>query len=186
MKKNILSLLILFLSSVFCVYISAQEKNHEKKVTITYTWTRIKSFGSNQIAVWIEDIKGNHVCTLFATRFTAKGGYAKRSVSLSEWSSKFNLKEASEKEVDAITGATPKSGVQTLVWNGKDKSGKVVPSGTYIVRMEANIHDADKMFFNGKIAIGGNDQKTEGEITYSSPALASGNVLFKNVLVEYK
>jgi hypothetical protein len=31
-----------------------------------------------------------------------------------------------------------------------------------------------------------NPQKTIGEITYSSPNLASGDVLFKDVLVEYK
>jgi hypothetical protein len=186
MKKFYLSLCALILLSFLYNYIYAQDKNQEKNVIITYTWSRIQSYGSNQIAVWIEDIKGNHICTLFATRFTATGGYVKRPISLSEWTAKFDLKNASKEEVDAITGATPQSGKQTFIWNGKDKSGKAFPSGTYIVRMEANIHDADKMFFKGEIKIGGSDQKTVGEITYSSPNLASGNVLFKDVLVEYK
>jgi len=158
----------------------------EKKVSITYTWSRIQSHGSNQIAVWIEDTKGKHICTLFATRYTATGGYAKRPVSLSEWTAKFNLSNASKEEVDAVSGATPQSGKQNFVWNCKDQSGKEVPAGSYVVRMEANILDADKMFFAGEIKIGGEAQQTTGKITYSRPELASGNVLFKDVLVEYK
>ncbi len=186
MKKFYLFLCALILSALLYNYIFAQDKIQQKKVRVTYTWSRIKSRGSNQIAIWIEDTKGKHICTLFATRFTASGGYLRRPVSLSEWTAKFNLKSSTKEEVDAVTGATAESGKQILTWNGKDKSGKVVPAGTYVVRMEANIHDADKMFFRGEIKTGGSDQKTNGKITYSSPELASGNVLFKDVFVEYK
>ena len=185
MKKIYFSLFALILSALFCNTIVAQDEVQEKKVSITYTWSRIQSHGSNQIAVWIEDPMGNHICTLFATRFTTSGGYVKRPLSLSEWTEKFDLKNSSREEVDAVSGATPQSGKQILIWNGKDKSGKVVSAGTYVVRMEANIHDADKMFFRGEITIGSIDQKTNGEITYSRPGLASGDVLFKDVLVEY-
>jgi hypothetical protein len=186
MKAFYLSVCVLALSILLFSNVFAQNKAQGKKVTITYTWNRIQSHGSNQIAVWIEDTKGKHICTLFATKFTVKGGYTYRPVSLSEWTSKFDIKNKSKDEVDAVTGATPKAGTQVLTWNGKDQSGKVVPDGTYIIRMEANIHDADKMFFHGEIKIGGADQNTSGKITYSSPALASGEVLFKDVLVEYK
>ncbi len=165
---------------------SDQGSIHEREVSITYTWSSIRSHGSNQLAVWIEDTTGKHICTLFATEFTASGGYEKRPISLSEWTAKFDLKNSSREEVDAVTGATPESGKQILVWNGKDKSGKVVPDGKYVVRMEANIHNEDKMFFRGEIKIGEPNQTTNGKITYSSPNLASGDVLFKDVLVEYK
>lgn len=184
MKKHYLVLFVLIsgcFSSVF-----SMQKNPEKKVIITYTWSRIQSHGSNQIAIWIEDARGNHICTLFATHFTTSGGYIKRPLSLSEWTAKFNLKNASKEEVDAVTGATPKSGEQCFTWNGKDRSGKALPAGKYIVRMEANILDADKMFFRAEVRIGGDDQKTTGEITYSRPNLVSGNVLFKDVLVKYQ
>jgi hypothetical protein len=186
MKKFYLALSVLILSVFLNSKIFSQTQANEKKVNITYTWSRIHSFGSNQVAVWIEDTEGNHVCTLFATKFTAKGGWVKRPISLSEWTAKFNLKNASKEEVDAFTGATPQPGAQNLVWNCKDRSGKAVPAGTYVVRMEANIHDADKMFFKGAIKIGGSDQKTNGTISYSKDSLANGNVLFKDVLVEYK
>jgi len=186
MKKFNLSIAVLILST--CLYSNtyARKKMQEKNMIITFTWFRIQSHGSNQLAVWIEDTKGNYICTLFATKFTATGGYIQRPLSLSEWTAKFDLKNASKEEIDAITGATPQSGQQIISWNCKDRSNKALPDGTYIVRMEANIHDADKMFFKGEIKIGGDARQTVGEITYSNPNLASGKVLFKDVLVEYK
>jgi hypothetical protein len=186
MKKLFITLSILILTGMLFHPLVAQDSKTEKKVTVSYQWTRIQSHGSNQIAVWIEDTKGKLICTLFATRFTATGGYMKRPVSLSEWTEKSALKNATKQEVDAVTGATPSTGKQTLTWDCKDKTGKIVPDGTYIVRMEANILDSDKMFFTGKIHIGGNDEQTKGEITFSKPELADGNVLFKDVVVEYK
>ena len=186
MKKYYYCLVALILSSFTFSNIYAQSVNSEKKVSISFTWSRIQSYGTNQIAIWIEDTKGNHISTLFATRYTANGGYIKRPLSLSEWTAKFDLKNASKEQIDAVTGATPPSGKQIFTWNGKDKSGKVVPTGTYIVRMEANIHDADKMFFKGEIHTGGSDEQTKGEITFSSPSLSTGNTLFNDVLVEYK
>lgn len=186
MKKLFITLSILTLTGLLFNPLVAQDNKNEKKVTISFQWTRIQTHGSNQIAVWIEDTKGKLICTLFATHFTATGGYLKRPVSLSEWTEKSDLKNATKQEVDAITGATPPSGTQTLTWNCKDKTGKTVPDGTYIVRMEANILDTDKMFFTGKIQIGGKDEQTKGEITFSKPGLADGNVLFKDVVVEYK
>jgi len=186
MKKFFITLSILTLTGLSFNSLSAQNNNTEKKVTVSYQWTRIQTHGSNQIAVWIEDTKGKLICTLFATRYTATGGYIKRPVSLSEWTEKSDLKNATKQEVDAVSGATPSSGKQTLTWDCKDKTGKTVANGTYIVRMEANILDTNKMFFTGKIQIGGNDEQTKGEITFSKPGLADGNVLFKDVVVEYK
>ena len=166
--------------------IFAQDKSPDKKVTVSYTWTKIQSYGSNQIAVWVEDLNGKFICTLFATRFTSKGGYLKRPVSLSEWTTKSDLKNATKLEVDAVTGATPSTGKQSFTWNCKDKSGKNSTAGTYVIRMEANIHDADKMFFRGEIKTGGNTCQTKGVITYSDSKLAGGKVLFSDVLVEYR
>ena len=185
MKKFFITLSILLLTGMFLNPLFARGNKNEKKVTISYQWNRIQTHGSNQIAVWIEDTKGKYICTLFATHFTATGGYLKRPVSLSEWTAKCDLKNATKQDVDAVSGATPASGKQTLTWNCKDKTGKTVPDGTYIVRMEANILDTDKMFFTAKIQTGGKDEQTKGEITYSKPELANGNVLFSNVLVEY-
>jgi hypothetical protein len=186
MKKTGFTFFALLVSIITCGYCYAQDKTHVKQLSVAYTWSRIQSHGSNQIAIWIEDIHGNHIRTLFATHFTATGGYKYRPVSLSEWVEKFDLKNATSEQVDAVSGSTPQSGRQTVIWDGNDQAGKPVTPGKYILRMEANIHDADKMFFRAEINIGGADQKTTGEITYSKPELAKGEVLVKDVLVEYR
>jgi hypothetical protein len=187
MKKKRTGLLIIV---IMCITgfgtVSSQSESVAKKVTITYTWSRIQSRGSNQLAIWIEDSKGNHVRTLFATHFTATGGYKYRPVSLSEWASKFDLKDATREQVDAVSGSTPQSGKQTAVWDGKDQAGRLVTPGKYIVRMEANIHNEDRMFFRAEVNIGGACQQTKGEITFSKPGLADGDLLFKDVSIEYK
>jgi len=186
MKKLYFTFFTLILSGFLFSSVIARDKSSDKKVIVTYTWSKIQSYGSNQIAVWVEDTKGKFICTLFATNFTAKGGYLKRPLSLSEWTSKSDLKNTTKPEVDAITGATPSSGKQILTWNCTDSSGKIVPNGTYVLRMEANIHDADKMFFRGEIEVGSNAGQTKGEISFSDPKLVTGKVLFSDVLVEYR
>jgi hypothetical protein len=179
---------VCIVTGLLLISISAhtQKKAEKKTVTVTYKWNRIPGHGSNQLAIWVEDCKGNFVNTLFATKFTANGGYKYRQVSLSEWTTKSNLKDLSKEEIDGFTGATQPAGKQTLVWNCMDKSGKIVPEGIYTIRMEANIHDSDKMLYRGSITIGKKNQVATGEITFSKPDLASASVLFSDVVVEYK
>lgn len=186
MKTRNLVLLISALLIIIPFEGSGQRKANKKKVTITFEWSRIPGSGSNQLAVWVEDRDSALVRTLFATKFTATGGYTKRPAALSEWVKKSNLASATKEEVDAITGSTPPAGIQTITWDCTDKAGKAVRKGKYIIRMEANIQNTKKMYYGGVIAVGGRNKTGTGLITYSSPELASGNVLFKNVMVEYK
>ena len=184
MKRIVFFVAAIMLAGIFSSA-SGQPKVNTKKITITYTWSRIQSRGSNQLAVWIEDQKGNHIRTLFATHFTATGGYKYRPVSLSEWASKFDLRNATNEQVDAVSGSTPQSGKQIVIWDGKDQSGKNVADGKYIIRMEANIHNEDRMFFRAEVNVGGPDQQTKGEISFSKPELAKGDLLFSDVMVKY-
>ena len=74
MKKFSITIFLLVLSGFIFNSIFAQDNSPDKKATVSYTWTKIQSYGSNQIAVWVEDLNGKFICTLFATRFTVKGG----------------------------------------------------------------------------------------------------------------
>lgn len=186
MKKFVLTLTALALLTVLSGTVFAQASTQEKKVSVSYTWIRIPGSGSNQLAIWVEDAKGNYVSSIYASRFTAAGGYVRRPVSLSQWTEKSDWKNATKEEVDAVTGSTPQPGTQTVTWNGKDKAGKVVANGTYTIKMEANILNEKKMFCKVEVKTGGPAQQIKGEITFSDPTLATGNVLFKDVLVEYK
>lgn len=184
--KNLFALVSLLTLSLFSGNIYCQTNSAEKKVIVSFSWSRIQTHGSNQLAAWVEDTSGSYIKTIYATRFTTTGGFVRRSAALSEWVEKSGLKNASKDEIDAITGSTFLSGKQSLTWDCKDKSGSPVPDGKYIIRMEANIQDTNKMYFKGLIRLGAGNQVNSGEISFSRPELVSGNVLFKDVILEYK
>lgn len=121
-------------------------------------------------AIWIEDLEGNYIETLYVTQFVAKGKFAygeirpgnwknepgevRRPASLPYWSHKRNIKAAdglyipsSETAVpDALTGATPK-GNFTL------KTGSIVSSDKkFRVLLEINQPwDSNDFWTNNKI-----------------------------------
>ena len=164
----------------------AETPNNTKQLTIQYNVTNFKARNSNQIAVWIEDESGKVVRSLYASRWTAKGGFKKDPVSLNEWTKKSDWGKAKPEEVDAVSGATQKAGPVTLTWDGKDKGGKVVASGKYIVRMQGNIKDAKMMFARGEITLGGKKQDVKAAITFKPEGAGKEGVLFENVFLKYE
>lgn len=186
MKKIVHLVGIIALIFLLTPAVKSQTGNSNGTLTVSYSWTRIPTHGSNQIAIWVEDTAGNFIATLFATQFTASGGYEKRPVSLSVWAEKSGLAAAPKEEVDAVSGSTPASGKQMVTWNCKDKSGKAVNPGVYIVRMEANIKNEHKMFFIGEILIGYTEQQATGEISIEGSETSTGEVLFQDVQLTYK
>jgi hypothetical protein len=124
-------------------------------VKISYVFNRIPKIASNQVAVWIEDESGNYVKTLFATRFSAQGGFKKRPQSLPEWVKVSNWENASPAEVDAVSGATQKSGTVELTWDCTDRNGKPVPAGTYVYKIEGNVSWSNRVVWQGGIKVGG-------------------------------
>ena len=79
-------------------------------LTVEFNYEKISGSASNQFAVWIEDMNGKYINTLYATRWTANGGYKNRPDSIALWVEKSNLESMSKAEVDAIAGATPSAG----------------------------------------------------------------------------
>ncbi len=180
----------LFITAFICIlgvgYVSAETPNNTKQLTIMYNVTNFKARNGNQIAVWIEDESGKVVRSLYASRWTAKGGFKKDPVSLNEWAKKADWGNAKPEEVDAVSGATQKAGPVILTWDGKDKSGKTVTNGKYIVRMEGNIKDAKMMFARGEIALGGKKQELKAAITFKPLDAGKEGILFENVFLKYE
>ena len=52
------------------------------EVIISFNFERQSGWASNQFAIWIEDMDGNYINTLYATAWTANGGYASRPDSI--------------------------------------------------------------------------------------------------------
>jgi hypothetical protein len=124
------------------------------KVEVSFTYTKQSGSGSNQFAVWIEDAQGRYIKTLYATRFTAAGGWAKREFSLPQWVKQSNLAGMSKPQVDAVTGPTPKGGSLQYIWDGTDSTGKAVPAGEYRVIVEASLRNENAVIYTAAIKLG--------------------------------
>jgi hypothetical protein len=105
--------------------------------------------------VWIEDNQGKLIRTLFATKYTATGGWEKRPLSIPLWVKQSGLSELSKTEIDAFTGATPRAGALKYSWDGLDKDGKRMAAGEYQVFLEATLKDENRVLYSAPITLGG-------------------------------
>ena len=132
-------------------------------VTITFDFERQSGYSSNQYAVWIGTRDETVVKTLFATKFTAGGGWEKRPSSLSDWVSR--AVRTGITDPDAVAGATPKSGPVSYVWDCTDEQGDAVPAGTYKFFVEYTFRVGEGSTGGhvewGEIEIGGADATAE-------------------------
>jgi len=139
------------------------EENDEKpempevlsgELAIIFEFVKQSGSASNQHAVWIEDISGNFVRSLFASRWTAEGGYKARPDSIALWVERSGLANMTEEEVDAVSGATPGSGMQLYTWDLTDDSGATVPPGDYIFFVEGTLRWKNFVLYSGVIPLG--------------------------------
>ena len=151
---------ILILATMLSVIAVAQSSKKAAKASsleVSFNYQKQAGPGSNQYAVWIENGKGEFVKTLFVTSYTAKGrarggeqpkrGYIVRPACVPTWVKNSKAEEKTDVQLDAVTGATPQSGLQTFTWDLTDEQGKPVPQGTYKVKVEATlIFDSDIVY----------------------------------------
>ena len=145
----------------------ADEKANEStttispKVEISFVYQRQNGIASNQFAVWIEDSSGKYIKTLYATRFTAKGGWERRPQALPGWVEASQPLNLSSEQIDAITGATPSAGNLTYLWDCKDNNGSMVPAGEYRYIVEATLRWYNRVLYTGTIKIGDTSQQSQ-------------------------
>ncbi len=155
------------------------------KVTISYDLLRLNRIASNQLAVWIEDEKGNYVKTIYATAFMAKGGYRSRPECCPTWVKAAGWKDAAAAEVDAVSGPTQKAGRITLAWDCRDRSGKPVPPATYVVKLEGTIFWENRVIYEAPVSVGGARVQVKPAPEYSPAAAKDVGEMVKNVVVEF-
>ena len=124
------------------------------EVIISFTYTRQSGPASNQHAIWIEDMEGNIIKTLFASRWTADGGFATRPDSIALWAERAGLADLSKTEVDAFSGATPRTGEQFYMWDLTDSNGETVSQGDYMIFIEGTLRWKNFVLFTGTVTIG--------------------------------
>ncbi len=135
-------------------------------VSVSYQLNRLDTHASNQIAVWIEDETGAYVRTLFATSFTANGGYDRRPESLPLWRETSGWEAASEDEIESASRPAQDSGRHTLYWDGTDSNGNPVKPGRYTYRVEGNVLWEKRVLFTGTIEVGTAASASEATVSY--------------------
>lgn len=128
-----------------------------KELTISFDFQR-GGIASSQYAIWIENEEGKLVRTLYATSFTAKGGYEYREDAIPFWVGKACPEKMTDTQVDAISGATPGNGKLTYIWDGTDQTGIRVPKGKYFFFVEGTLYWKSRVLFSGTVNWGGAEQ----------------------------
>lgn len=160
-QMKFLSVIIaVMLLSVIALAQSSKKSAKSSTLEVSFNYQRQGGPGSNQYAVWIENEKGEFVKTLFVTSYTTKGrarggeqakrGYIVRPACVPTWVKTSKAEEKSDLQLDAVTGATPQSsGTQIFTWDFTDEQGKIVPKGTYKVKVEATLFFDSDIIYTG-------------------------------------
>jgi hypothetical protein len=123
-------------------------------VELSFSFTRQSGSASNQFAVWIEDAQGRHVKTLYATRYTANGGWQRRATSIPQWVKQSGLANMDKAQIDSLTGATPRTGTLTYRWDGTDSRNTALPSGDYVIYLEGTLRWENQVLYRAPIRLG--------------------------------
>lgn len=123
------------------------------EVVISFDFVKQSGSASNQFAVWVEDMSGNYIKTLYVSEWAARGGYQKRPDAIAFWVSRVNRASMPETEVDAVSGATPATGPQSYTWDLTDRNGKPVPAGEYMFLVEGTLRWKNFAIYSGIITI---------------------------------
>jgi hypothetical protein len=172
MKK--LSLVLLLTVLVF-TSIAAQQA--APTVELTFTFTRQSGSASNQFAVWIENTEGKYIKTLYATRYTANGGYSRRPSSIPAWVKISGLSNLTKAQVDAITSATPQTGILTYTWDGTDSKGAALPTSDYVLVLEGTLRWENQVYYRAPISASQRFYSPEVDVEYVGDAAAERSMI---------
>lgn len=158
MKKSIV-ILTLFISLAInaAAGANADQTAAEKKpaaAELSFSFTRQSGFSTNQFAIWIEDSSGNYIKTLYATHFTAAGGWQKRETSIPTWVKQSGIAGMTKPQIDALSASTPKTGKLEYYWDGSDRNGIDLPPGAYVICLEGTLRQENQVLYRGPIQLG--------------------------------
>ena len=175
--------LILFIIPLFTI--SCKQKEGILEVSVDYQ-QKIK-WASDQFAVWIEDEAGNYINTLFVTKFaTTELSLNERPDCVPVWVSKAQAKKMTVEELDAVTMATPNTGIITHVWDMKDKQGNKVKPGTYVFILEATLDGNSRVIFKNSINMGNKPETVSGIPEFTHPDREKHKDMIRSVVANYK
>ena len=140
-----------------------------QRLVVSFSYDKVKTIASSQFAFWIEDIDGNYVDTLYVTEYTARKGHRSRPNSLPQLVAIAKPAAMPPSEIDAISGATPKSGDYSVIWHLTDRNGIPVIGSQFRYFMEATMNNGDNAVYSGIIALSGEAWEERPNPVYSIP-----------------
>jgi hypothetical protein len=149
---------------------------------ISFNYTRLAGRASNQFAIWIEDAQGQYVKTIYATRWTAAGGWSRRPTSIPVWINRAGVAELTRAQVDVVSGATPRTGALVFTWDGTDSRGAAVPPGDYVIFLEGTLRWENQVLFSAPIRLGAGPQTPEVTVQFTGDA-TDDRVMLRDVRV---
>jgi len=158
-----------------------EEADAGRRLEITFNYNKQRMIASSQFAFWIEDMDGKYIETIYVTQWTAKGGFSYRPHSIPHWVSVAKPGEMSPEEVDAISGATPRSGDYMLIWDFTDRNGNMVTGTQYRFFIEGTMNNDDTVLYSGIINIGG-----ESWEEYPTPMFSIQDSEYKNMITNVR
>lgn len=170
MRKCLLASALLFLILPLCACGGADREGaaapDTARVIVSFDYEKQSGYASNQFAVWVEDGDGALVKTLYATRFTASGGYKNRPDAIPAWVERSQIASMSKSGADAVAGATPKAGALAYTWDLTDEQGTAVAPGDYTVFVEGSLRWKNRVLYRGTIAVGGDPAAVQADAEY--------------------
>jgi hypothetical protein len=164
--------------------VADSQKPTGRSFEISFSYENLALVASNQYAFWIEDMDGNYIDTLYVTRYTSQEGHRRRPNSIPKWVSAAGIAEMRNSEIDAIAGATPKSGSYLVYWDFRDSNGNAVEGTEYRYFVEASVMNSDTVIYSGIIKIGEETWVEQPTPEYSNPN-SEYNAMLSNVRVAY-
>jgi hypothetical protein len=146
-------------------------------VEISFSYTRQPGAASNQFALWVEDARGKVVKTIYATEFTARGGWERRPESIPLWVSRSGLAAMTQERIDALTTPTPRPGLLRYTWDGTGQDGAALPQGTYQVYLEATLRRENRVLYQAAVELGGGPAEIKAEAQYFGTGTAEREMI---------
>ena len=172
-EQKMKQLFLILLITVFVLPYAVAQQAAE----VSLAFTRQRGVASNQFAVWVENEQGQYIRTLYATRWTANGGWRRRPTSIPVWVSRSALSEKSREQVDAVSGATGQTGNRIFVWDGADSNGNPVPPGNYVIFVEGTLRWDNQALYRAPFVLGQGTAQAEVSVEYRGDSTAERSML---------
>jgi hypothetical protein len=114
---------------------------------------------SYQTVIWLEDKRGRYVKSLLVSEYLSYGGYTKPEI-CPDWSRAAQWGRITEKELDAVTSATPQVEANVVAFDCREEN---LRAGVYRYCVQTHIVEQDNILFTGMIEIGGKDNENIAE-----------------------